>query len=127
MVTYLSIDGDDIGSKIAKCYLENDDINLSRTVEDLKIILSQICERLNQMNFEILFCAADGIVGKGVDLDCYSFANYIKDVGKPNFTFSVGVGKDLRAAFIALKYAKVVGKDRVVIQEEGGSFRILEV
>lgn len=126
MSIYLSIDGDDIGNKIAHSYLDNDEDSLSSTIQELDQILSQICEYLKVLEFKIIFCAADGIVCKGLLLDQYSFVKFIKIIGKPNFTFSVGIGNDLRSSFFALKYAKSIGKNKIVIFEQENDFSIID-
>ena len=127
MTIYISIDGDDTGNKIAKSYLENDEVTLARIIKELNSILAQICEYLKLIEFEIIYCAADGIASKGSALDLDAFAQYIKTIGKPDHTFSVGIGDDLQTSFLALKYAKAVGKERIVVREEGAKFRIIDL
>lgn len=125
MFIYLSIDGDDIGNKIASKYLENDEAGLAETVHRLTAIVAQICEHLKLLGFEIIFCAADGIVCKGSVLDQDSLTSFITTIGEPDFTFSVGIGDDLRSSFFALKYAKATGKNRIASLEKGEDLRIL--
>jgi hypothetical protein len=125
MSFYILIDGDDIGNKIASVYIENDEKELIKIIHDLAHILNQICKFMETLNFEIIFCAADGIACKGSHLEVDSFARYIESIGKPNYTFSVGVGNELQTSFFALKYAKAVGKNKVVICEAGKRFRVI--
>lgn len=115
MSIYLSIDGDDIGNKIAECHLNNDEVSLIDTINNLHTILIQMSEHLKVQGFEILFCAADGIVCRGVQLNHREFARYLNEVGLPRFSFSAGIGNDLRTSFFALKYAKATGKNKVAI------------
>lgn len=127
MVTYLSIDGDDIGNKIARCYIENNETGLVKIIQELSSILTEICEYLKRAGFEVVFCAADGIVCKGPMLDLDTFGGYIRTVGQPNFTFSVGAGSSLQASFFALKYAKSIGKNIIVISSEEEKFKVIEI
>lgn len=125
MAIYISVDGDDTGNKIAKSYLENDEVALARIIQELNSFLTQICEYLELIGFEIIFCAADGIACKGSTLDVDDFVHHIRTIRKPDYTFSVGIGNDLQTSYLALKYAKAVGKDKIAIREEGASFRIV--
>jgi hypothetical protein len=127
MAIYISVDGDDTGNKIAKSYLENDEIALARIIQELTSILTQICEYLRFVGFEIIYCAADGIACKGSTLDIDNFIHHIRTIRIPNYTFSVGIGNDLQTSYLALKYAKAVGKDKIVIYEEGARFRIVNI
>ncbi len=127
MAYYISLDGDDIGNKIAKCYLENDEAKLTRTIHELNSILTQIRDYLNFRGFEIIFFAADGIACKGLDLDLLAFSQHLQKVGKPMYSFSVGIGDDLQSSFIALKYAKSIGKNTIVVSENDKTFRVIGV
>ena len=126
MVTYLSIDGDDIGNKIARCYIENDETGLVKLIQELNSILTEICEYLKRSGFDVIFCAADGIVCKGSMLDMDALGRYIRAVGQPNFTFSIGIGSSLQASFFALKYAKAIGKNRIVVAADEEKFKVVE-
>lgn len=125
MSLYISLDGDDIGNKIARSYIENDEEKLTKIINQLEQILTHICEYLKSLGFEIIFCAADGIACKGGNVEIYGFAQYVKSIGKPNYTFSVGIGTDLQSSFFSLKYAKSIGKNTVVICEDGKQFKVI--
>ncbi|NEP19772.1 MAG: mCpol domain-containing protein [Leptolyngbya sp. SIO4C1] len=125
MAFYISIDGDDTGSKIAISYFENNEKKLSQVIQDLHHILSRIQEYLINMGFEIIFCAADGIACKGKHLNVDEFAKYLKVVGDPGYTFSAGIGSDLQSSYFALKYAKSAGKNISVICKEKIIFQIV--
>jgi hypothetical protein len=127
MTIYISLDGDDIGNKIARSYLENDEIKLTTIVKELEMILIRICEYLKSSGFEIIFCAADGIACKGSKIEVSSFTKYIESVGKPHYTFSAGIGSDLQSSFYSLRYAKSMGKNKVVICENGKQFTVINL
>src|SRR5262245_23406744 len=122
MALYISIDGDNIGDKIAVAYLNNDEAELSRINRHLDLILTRICDYMKSKGFQVIFCAADGIVCKGPASELDTFSYYIKTVGETQFTFSAGIGNNLQSAFFALKYAKAIGKNKVVICEEDSNF-----
>jgi hypothetical protein len=125
MGLYISIDGDDIGDKIAKSYIENDEENLKKIIQDLEDILTKLSELLRNLEFEIIFCAADGIACKGSNVEINKFAHYIESIGKPSYTFSAGIGTDLQSSFFSLRYAKSIGKNKIVICENKNQFRVI--
>lgn len=125
MAFYISIDGDDTGSKIVVSYLENDEKKLSQVIQDLYHILSQVQDYVKSLGFEIIFCAADGIACKGESLNVEEFSQYLKAVGKSTYTFSAGIGSDLQSSYFALKYAKAAGKNISVIYKDGEKFQIV--
>lgn len=112
MRIYITIDGDDIGNKIAAAYYDNDEVQLAVINRDLNDILDNALEFLKISGFEMVFFAADGIVCKGDKENVSDIAAYMKNAGRGKYTFSAGVGYDLRDAFTALKYAKSKGKDK---------------
>lgn len=125
MAFYISIDGDDTGSKIAIGYLENNEEKLSQAIQALYHILSQLQEYLKKLEFEIIFCAADGIACKGEFLHVEEFSKYLKEVGTSTYTLSAGIGSDLQSSYFALKYAKAAGKNKTVICKDKEKFQII--
>lgn len=124
---YIYLDGDDIGRKLASCFLENNDNKLAQIIKDLEDILSQIRDYLMKKGFQIIFFAADGVACKGTNLEVEGFAQYIRSVGQPRYTFSAGIGNSLQNSFFALEYAKAVGKNTTVICENGKVFKVVEI
>jgi hypothetical protein len=125
MAIYILIDGDDIGNRIARSYIENNEEKLLKTIQELNCILTTICEYLKTLGFEIIFCA-DGIVSKGSNIEVDRFAYYLGSIGEPHYTFSAGIGNDLQTSFFSLKYAKAIGKNKVVLYEDGKQFRVID-
>ncbi len=126
MSIYILIDGDDIGNKLARSYIDNNEDKLLKTIQELERILTEICENMKRVGFEIIFCAADGIACKGSNLEVHSFADYLGAIGEPHYTFSAGIGSDLQSSFFSLKYAKAIGKNKVVLCENGKQFRVID-
>lgn len=112
---YVTIDGDDIGRKLASCYLSNraEALRATKNLVDRKT--QEISELLSSMGYEIFFCAADGISGvlSADQIDTASLYQKIEDVSGDELTFSAGVGNSLRESYVALLYAKSTGKARI--------------
>ena len=111
---YITIDGDDIGQKIASSYLKNDENELIRTNDLVQEKTAKIADYLKSQGFSLLFCAADGVAGS-----CsYAFKNdeifeEVKRIAGAELSFSAGVGETLRDSYIALLSAKSSGKSRL--------------
>ncbi len=76
----------------------------------------QIESLLTSNGFEVIFCAADGVVAYKMDANDASVAKIyasIQTVTGSDLTFSAGVGRSLREAYIALLTAKSNGKARL--------------
>ena len=108
-MVFVAIDGDDIGRRLAACYLSNQVDALKATKDLVELKTQRISGLLSSLGFEILFCAADGVTGstrKSV-VDDSSLYQRIKEAVGDEISFSVGVGGSLREAYVALLYARV--------------------
>ncbi|MEZ8055542.1 mCpol domain-containing protein [Vibrio atlanticus] len=109
---YITIDGDDIGQKIASSYFKNDVDELSRINNLVNEKTKLISKYLQEQGFKIIFCAADGVAGyTHVDeINEQELYESIKHIGEPELSFSSGVGVTLQESYIALLSAKSSGK-----------------
>ncbi|MBE9092446.1 mCpol domain-containing protein [Tychonema sp. LEGE 07203] len=114
---YVYIDGDDIGLKIEKSFMTNNEAELRVVNVEVNRAVSTISNQLKDRGFDIIFCGADGIICKKDKIDIKALHSYISDL---NFSirFSVGIGNTLREAFLALRYAKSNGKNGIAIFED---------
>ncbi|MCY1030676.1 mCpol domain-containing protein [Corallococcus sp. BB11-1] len=115
MKTYISIDGDDIGRKITACYIENDEQKLSNLSNLLSVAVRKITKLLQAEGFSVIFSAADGVVGFSdkPSIDFPALHKKIQSIAPLGITFSAGVGRSLREAYLALTYAKSSGKNSI--------------
>lgn len=116
---YITIDGDDVGQKIASAYLHNDLLHLIHINEVVKQKTDLIAEHLRSINFVIIFCAADGVAAYSAD-DNIEWENIflsIKTIASIEMNFSAGCGSSLREAYVALLSAKSSGKGCIHIYE----------
>lgn len=114
-MTFITIDGDDIGARLTTCYLANDVKSLTRTKSLVEQKTLYVAEVLRAEEFEVFFCAADGVAASSTLSNIDEAAIFEKitcGVGK-DLTFSAGVGSTLSEAYIALLYAKSTGKNRL--------------
>lgn len=109
---YISIDGDDVGRKITSCYLSNDRNGLTELSRSLQFSTKAISIKLQENGFEVIFCAADGVVASTeLEVDLESIFSQIQEIAPKGVTFSAGIGGNLRESYIALTSAKCNGKN----------------
>lgn len=115
-MTYITIDGDDVGRQITAMYLRNDPISLSAFATMVQGKAEEIANMLRTEGFTVIFCAADGVVGHSENPLSSGSHMYqlIQSIGGGDLTFSAGVGGSLREAYVALLAAKSNGKARLV-------------
>lgn len=109
---YISIDGDDIGRKITSYYLSNNHKELTRLSQLLQTSTKEIANKLESHGFDVIFCAADGVVASTkLTIDLESIFSEIQTLAPKEITFSAGVGHSLRQSYLALTSAKCNGKN----------------
>ncbi|PTA97685.1 MULTISPECIES: mCpol domain-containing protein [unclassified Sulfitobacter] len=114
-MSFVTIDGDDIGRRLAACYLSNDIKALEATRELVDLKTHQISNLLTDLGYRVLFCAADGVTAHSNDniVDDMRLYQSIENIAGLELAFSVGVGETLREAYVALLFAKSTGKARL--------------
>lgn len=110
---YTYIDGDNIGLKIELSFLENDEDDLISINNQVKVIINEITTYLESLGQIIIFSGADGIICKGIDINNSDLLKMIRSKNQ-SITFSIGKGESLSGCYIALRYAKSVGKNIAV-------------
>ncbi len=109
---YISIDGDDVGRKITSCYLSNNCSELKNLSKSLEETTREISNKLEKYGFDIIFCAADGVVASThVDVELEAIFIELQSLAPSGITFSAGVGSNLRESYVALTSAKCNGKN----------------
>lgn len=119
-IKYAYIDGDNIGLLIEKSFMDNNERKLQEVNNNVRKIVKSITFFLKEQKLDIIFSGADGVICKGENIDGIVLHNYIKSISK-KITFSIGIGNNLREAFLALRYAKSNNKN-VVFEYYNNSF-----
>lgn len=94
--------------------LENDETNIARTSTQITSTIDKIIDYLQHESLKIVFSAGDCILCKCKAIDLIDLCNYFDKIGKVN-TVSVGFGDTLEKTYVAFKYAKSIGRNRIVI------------
>jgi hypothetical protein len=113
-VTFITIDGDDVGLKMRSYYLLNDSAGLVSFVEEINEATQRIRNFLQASGWVVLFSAADGVAARSSSApDVRVQFEALKALAPKDLSFSAGFGDDLRQAYVALLAAKSSGKGRV--------------
>lgn len=117
---FITIDGDDIGQRITKCYLSNDAKSLSELNQKMIETTHRIANYLEQRGFSIIFCGADGVAGyaESSPIPINEIYREISELAKECATFSAGTGDTLRESYVALMAAKCHGKAQIYDYQE---------
>lgn len=121
-MTYISVDGDDIGRRITALYLTNDAAGLRTFVGMVQRKVQAVTDLLEAAGYTIVFSAADGVVAETNHPDDNGKALFeaIRAEGGGDLSFSAGVGESLREAYVALLAAKSGGKNCLCLYADIG-------
>lgn len=123
---YIGIDGDNVGNKIEKSLLENDEINVAKVSEEITSSVNKITKYLKIINFKIIFATGDDILCKGESIEINKLSDFLAETKNTN-TFSVGIGNTLEKTYVALKYAKSIGKNKIVKYTENNKLEVFNL
>jgi GTP cyclohydrolase III len=115
---YIGIDGDNIGSKIELHFLENNEEAIQFFSETIEKTISLMASQLEESGMKIIFCAGDSILCRSDNIDTVKLQDTLKVGIKDGIYFSAGIGQSIRQAYLALKYAKTSGKNRIITLED---------
>ena len=101
--------------------LENDETNITRTST-----IDKIVDYLQHESLKIVFSAGDCILCKCKAVDLIDLCNYLDKIGNVN-TVSVGVGDTLEKTYVAFKYARSIGRNRIVIYTLSNKLEVFDL
>lgn len=128
---YIGIDGDDIGKKIERYLLESNENLVQEMSDTISLLINEITSYLKNEGASIIYSRGDNILCK-YNNDTHHFKISIDIIDKLydflfnldiNITFSVGISDSLKDTYIALKYAKSIGKNCLVIYNNIDGFQ----
>jgi hypothetical protein len=121
-MTYVAFDADDVGAMIERLILEEDLETLTAVSEQIHKAVQLIARRFETLSGQVIFANGDGGLIRladeiGGEELCAIFTEY-----GAQMTFSVGLAKTPREAWLALKYAKT-NKPGMVWFRDGEFYR----
>jgi len=113
---YVSIDGDDVGKKLAEIiYKSHDEGLISNFSDEVINIFQKVNKWVSNNGGRVLFCAGDSILYK---ISTSLIDESINEFDKELFTVTVGIGNSIVKAHWALNIAKSMGKNQVLYFHE---------
>lgn len=123
---YLSLDGDDVGHMIEKQLMENNEKEIAKISKIIQTNTFAIASALQKLNFQIIYNAGDNILAKGKEVNISDLKSMFFEL-ELSCTYSVGIADKLNKAYIALKYAKSIGKNVIVLYNEKDEFEVYAI
>ncbi|WP_338429613.1 mCpol domain-containing protein [Synechococcus elongatus IITB3] len=125
---FIAIDGDLVGRKIENLIISQELDSLARYSHLMNKMIENMCLIATDLGGKIYLKGGDSVL-----FEIKSYQTFIKDfVGMKtelDTTFSVGIGKNLIEAYLALKYAKSLGNGLIIISEtinKKNQFKVFE-
>jgi GTP cyclohydrolase III len=120
---FFMIDGDDVGARMDSHILRNDVASFVRASETVTASIQSLLRKAKAINgTKVVSVGGDSIlveaIGNSIDELKKSLASA---QGSEGFCFSVGIGRDIRDCYIALRMAKASGKSKIV-EFSGGDY-----
>ncbi len=116
---YIGIDGDNIGDRLEFFLLESQEESIRSFSQEVELHLKKIWHALQQINAQMILCSGDSLLCKVEVIDAVLLRKAITSERTSGITFSAGIGETLKDAYIALKYAKASGKNKIIYLENG--------
>ena len=110
-LTYLAIDGDDVGLQLRDKIVSNDIEGVSRLSDQLSSYFCTLADILESQGFSIVFCGGDSILASsrhGI------VSSIFEEFPIGPCTLSAGLAETAEKAYLALQLAKARGKNQVV-------------
>ncbi|WP_443060430.1 mCpol domain-containing protein [Streptomyces sp. NBC_00459] len=116
VLSYLIIDGDDVGGKVEAHLLANDVDSFVASSKEISASIDQLVDSLNEIpGVYVVSAGGDSILARIDNPDIGSICDRLSGLQRPGqFTFSAGMGETLRESFVALRMAKAAGKRRAI-------------
>jgi c-di-AMP phosphodiesterase-like protein len=114
---YVAIDGDDVGSQLEYFVIMNNIQELKKFSDNYNNAMSWLSKTIqHRLSAEIIFSGGDNLL-LAVE-EQFSLIDKLREINaefsqKGNRTLSIGIGRSPREANVALKLAKVKGKNAV--------------
>ena len=123
-ILYVSIDGNNIGRELERLMLGERLEELKVFSETMLLIISKIAQHVEKLGGEVIMAGGDNVLARMSESDANELSKWVSKMRTDKISFSVGIGDNVKMAYLALKYAKVNGidsfKECVAIANNGG-------
>lgn len=122
---YIGIDGDNVGNIMERYIIENDEENVRKVSFNIENDIETLTRHLSDRGFKIIISAGDNILCRGESINKNDLKEMLRELSNC-CSFSVGIASTMKDTYLALKYAKVIGKNAIV-DYENEKFQVFEL
>lgn len=121
---YIAIDGDSIGKKIEYYILEGKLDELKKFSDNMLKNIENLKRSILKCNGKIYMAGGDNILAFLPDINIKHIIKEVVCLRGIN-SFSIGYSQEVQGAYLALKYAKVLGNNKIIYayNNDGWNFK----
>ncbi len=114
---FVSIDGNNIGKRLERYILSERFDDLKSFSHRVSTAISNLSQFVVGLGGTVLMSGGDNILAMVPKNEWNSLKRFFDGVQTQEIPFAMGVGRNARASFLALKYAKATEADCVVYED----------
>ena len=114
---FISVDGNNIGKQLERYILSERFDALKSFSDRVSAAISALSGFVVEIGGKVLMSGGDNLLATVPKNEYCSLKSFLDDIQSPGLSFSMGVGCNARASFLALKYAKATEATCVVYED----------
>ena len=114
---FISIDGNNIGKRLEQYILPERFDELKAFSDRVSTAVSDLSRFVVEIGGNVLMSGGDNLLATVPKNECCSLRCFLDGIQSRDLSFSMGVGHNARASFLALKYAKATEAVCVVYED----------
>ena len=114
---FVSIDGNNIGKRLERYILSERFDDLKSFSDRVSTAIAELSRFIVGIGGTVLMSGGDNLLAMVPANERLSLKRFFDGVQSHDIPFSMGIGRNARASFLALKYAKAVEADCIVYED----------
>ena len=114
---FMSIDGNNIGKRLEQYILSERFDELKSFSDRVSTSVSDLSRFVFEIGGKVLMSGGDNLLATVPRNECCSLKCFFDGIQSRDLSFSMGIGHNARASFLALKYAKATEAACVVYED----------
>ncbi len=114
---FISVDGNNIGKQLERYILSERFDELKSFSDRVSTAVSELSHFVGEIGGKVLMSGGDNLLATVPKNDCVSLECFFDGIQSRDLSFSMGIGHNARASFLALKYAKATEATCVVYED----------
>ncbi len=114
---FISVDGNNIGKQLERYILSERFDALKSFSDRVSAAISALSGFVVEIGGKVLMSGGDNLLATVPKNECGSLKSFLGGIRSRDLSFSMGIGHNARASFLALKYAKATEATCVVYED----------